>query len=630
MAKSNFLTRTSAAVLAALTLSLPLASSCSRGGGSGESSGDVTDLVLGTDVNENGVIYNTSEEKGYLNKISELNTAEGTPDSHAGETATSFLMLNNRETWKPKVGNIGTPYYPRVKKLANGKYLMTFNDGPQGPDVYYRIGDSLSNWSSPAILFKEEPGVHEGHTRRYAAADSVVLQDGTILVAATYWEGGCYSTDFGNSGTVMKKSTDNGKTWSEAKVIYKGISWEPCLVQLKSGEIQCYLTHIAPYCVWYGYHPSLRSSGSAIIRSFDGGETWTPNVTDPPYEADRVMQTYIGMRDGKKIFNDQMPVAVELNNGDIACVCESIDLSGNYRTMLGVTHDNWAKPLGATEAGPEDKFCFESTINCYGPYIRQMLSGETVVSMSASGMELFMGDETAHNFRNIGQVNFDGLQTGGWDSLEVLNPHALLAVSTYRSGSDKTQYAVLLNTYYLNHRINATKSAVKVDGTSGDWKDNTDALFVGSRTQAQASLRVGHDDDNLYFLVERLDDYLSESGDTMTLFFSADAGTTIYRLTIDPIGKVTLEKKVGDGYEAVSGEIQSAITLFGNFENRGKDDGYLAEIAVPKSLITSDGSGKLRLNAELSNVDKGETALKEKVFPEDRGDLSKAGTVVLD
>ena len=66
-----------------------------------------------------------------LKKISELNPAHST-DSHAGECGASRLMPDFRETLTlegqsdPAISS--KVYYPRVKKLANGKYLLLHMD----------------------------------------------------------------------------------------------------------------------------------------------------------------------------------------------------------------------------------------------------------------------------------------------------------------------------------------------------------------------------------------------------------------------------------------------------------------------------------------------------------------------
>ena len=40
----------------------------------------------------------------------------------------------------------------------------------------------------------------------------------------------------------MRRSTDNGVTWSEPVSVYQGVNWEPYLLELSSGEIHCYFT----------------------------------------------------------------------------------------------------------------------------------------------------------------------------------------------------------------------------------------------------------------------------------------------------------------------------------------------------------------------------------------------------
>ena len=155
------------------------------------------------------------------------------------------------------------------------------------------------------------------------------------------------------------------------------MNWEPYLMQLESGEVHCYFTHTAPYTYLYGYNNNIRSSGTALIRSFDRGVSWVPYITEPPYSADIVMQTYIGIENGKQFFNDQMPVAAELHNKSIMLACETLNLKKQFRISVGLSHDNWKTPLGREEEGPRDKFV--TLTHGSGPYVAQMKSGETVV-----------------------------------------------------------------------------------------------------------------------------------------------------------------------------------------------------------------------------------------------------------
>lgn len=73
--------------------------------------------------------------------------------------------------------------------------------------------------------------------------------------------------------------------------------------------------------------------------------------------------------------------------------------------------------------------------------------------------------------------------------------------------------------FVLNHRIDAVKREVTVDGNNKEWANTDHALFVGGKSQAQGTLRCSYDDDNIYFLLEVLDRNLLAS-DYTSLYIS--------------------------------------------------------------------------------------------------------------
>ena len=156
------------------------------------------------------------------------------------------------------------------------------------------------------MIFRDEPvslkndaGETVRDRRRHMTADAVVLANGDILVVSSYRAEQSYRKAVGDNGLVIRRSTDNGRTWLPAQRIYTGTNWEPFILQLRSGEIQVYFTHTAPKIHLDGFQ-ERRSSGIAIVRSRDNGRTWAPAVTGPPYAAHRVMQQYIGDFGGKR------------------------------------------------------------------------------------------------------------------------------------------------------------------------------------------------------------------------------------------------------------------------------------------------------------------------------------------
>ena len=272
--------------------------------------------------------------------IRDLNTAAPVTDSHAGECATYRLAPSYRDTvtldGKSNPAISRKVYYPRVKKLPDGSYFLVHMDMRLGGSIYASHSADLRHFTPRVALLAGHDVLRDGEEDRfvYATPDAAVLPNGDLLVVCQWRYSKGYSKDAKNCGLMTLRSRDGGKTFEKEKVVYVGRCWEPYMLVLSSGEVQIYFSHTAPK---FYEDPSLladslikTSSGSALIRSFDNGETWTPDVKDAPYAAHRVSQSYICTTSGgTKCFTDQMATAVELGNGDIAFSCESD--CGDYR-----------------------------------------------------------------------------------------------------------------------------------------------------------------------------------------------------------------------------------------------------------------------------------------------------------
>ena len=278
-----------------------------------------------------------------------------------------------------------------------------------------------------------------------------------------------------------------------------------------------------------------------------------------------------------------------LNNTDtIALAMESMFVRDGEDVLYITTaysDDNWAVGLGLDEEGPADKQ--ENMWHGAAPYLRQFPSGETVLSYNQKRFQIRLGDSLAREF---GDPLFPLNGTGRWGSLELIQSHIVVGTMAYVFEDKSEQNRIMISQNVLNHRIDAPRARIRVDGDNTDWDDATDALFVGSDSQAQAAVRPAKDDDNLYFLVERLDADLSD-GDTVELYL-ADSGsdtldTNTLRLTVGPNGLMGAARFDGSDFaEIEAGGIQAAVTLQGTVGNDGDEDtGYLVEVAVPRSLL---------------------------------------------
>ena len=141
----------------------------------------------------------------------------------------------------------------------------------------------------------------------------------------------------------------------------------------------------------------------------------------------------------------------------------------------------------------------------------QLPSGETVLSYeSSSKYTLKIGDATARNFGSAYQP-FSG---GYWGSFCIIDSHTLVGTNIKAK-----EGPVQMAQFVLNHRIDAVKRKVTIDGNNKEWANTDHALFVGSKSQAQGTLRCSYDDDNIYFLLEVLDRNLLAS-DYASLYVS--------------------------------------------------------------------------------------------------------------
>lgn len=560
-----------------------------------------------------------------ISAIGELNSDPAVLDSHAGEKGAG-LELDYRNAVSIRATALGTntAFYPRLKKLSDGSLILFYNTGQTGPSIMYMKSTDGVEWSKPKFLAESE-SLAGGDRTLYATADAVELQNGDLLVAYSYRTEKTYTKDLSKSGIALRISKDKGETWSEPKPIYVGMNWEPHLLQDKNGTVYCTFTHTAPYVHLYGYNNTIRSSGAAIVRSADNGETWTPEVTGAPYAAQRVMQSYIGMLDGRKIFNDQMPVMLQLNSGKLMIACESRQLDNKYYISIGYSDDGWAKELGLEEVGPEERST--NLFRGAGPYLSQFPSGETVLSYANNSFLVKLGDAEGKSFGKEDKPFASISSTVMWGTLEKDTDHSVYgAFEDKRTVNNNSLTFITYGKMYLNHRINAKSMKVPLTADPEDWKDNTDALFIGSVSQAQSAYRFACDGDKVTVLVERLDRKLCED-DKDILFLGAEGATEFLKITVNSEGVDRVQLYNGKAYENVADE---KVAFAVNVVSEGNKDGrgYVVEFTLDKSLIPGLAD-TLKVNAQLTNVDDGEKFENDTFAHTSMTDVSTWQTVVL-
>lgn len=568
----------------------------------------------------------TSESvKLTLTPFSELNASDEALNSHADDWQDAVLSLNYRSIVKVGASVIGTdnPSYGRIVKLADGTYILTAHDyysGGNGSTVYWATSPDLENWTSQGKLFSPYSVTNlrgQEATRLYTNGFGKTLKNGDVLMFASFRTTGTYAfwqwRD--EQGIEMRRSTDNGKTWSDPVEVYRGPNWEAIMLEDADGVLELYFSESRPWIS--GSH-----SGTSMVRSTDGGKTWLPQLGSEPYRV--IRHTWYDEHQDKWLFTDQMPGLIILNGSrQKAGIFESahdyptngkvnFNISfawspedGNWNYIEGEEKNGSGLDVKTAPVGPADR-----AIDLWkggAPSIQQFPSGETVVSYGESTyLWQRIGDSRAKNFGD----EFKLLPaTGSWGSMLVDNPHEL--VTYMRNSSDNRNVNVTICKEALNHRIAASGHAVSADGDNSEWLKSDDALFVGGKCQAQATLRCAADADNIYFLVECLDENVSKD-DYMQVFIAPSDASRLtgksMRFKIGPNGLRTQGIYAGGWVEKELGATASARYDATLSDASDTDNGWLAELAVPRSSVNVV-DGKIKVNLALFDMEGGEDAI---------------------
>ena len=552
--------------------------------------------------------------------IAELNTG-GTDGDHMADdynTATveadfrSKVLLNSATTGSFRYDSA---FYPRVKKVRDDLYLLLYHYTQTGQHLYYATSRDGVHWNAPEVLYNRvdhkfvyEYGDRTGQTDGYYAVnpDAVVLDNGEILCAYSVRPFNGYETYIELNGLDLIRGTvteDGRIKWSAPTRVYTGQNWEASFLKHDDGRIELYFTQIAPYISEYGYDKSYRSSGTAMLVSTDNGYTWTPSIQPGDknnYRATTVFQQLVGTRNNLPYFCGQMPVAVSLANGKTMLAVEIRRLlQQKYDISYALSgEDGVWKALDFTEEGPDTTKA--NYITGASPYLARFTSGEVVMTY-ATGNRLWscLGAPDGSEFSAAFSILPDA--PGFWGSVERVGSHAMLFTNQATSSDGKTSGIAMIRGY-LNHRINAPKYTVTVDGYTNDWENNTDAFFVGSATQAQVTLRTAHDDDNLYFLVSRLDECITDR-DTATVCI-ADGAASDYRITVGPDGIRSIDYyQNGAKQKTLTGGTAAVRVLGTPNNNEDKDEGFVVEFSIPKALVGMTGKKSFQARLALVNWD---------------------------
>ncbi len=475
--------------------------------------------------------------------------------------------------------------YPRIKKMADGKYIMFYHGGQYGSRIWSVTSPDLKTWSTPVMHYSPVRVTVDGEDdwRRFVNMDAVVLRSGDILAVCSYRAAGHYG-EGKDGGLMLIRSSDNGKTWTEPQKIYDGVNWEAYLLELPDGRIQCYFTDPIP---------QTRNSGTSLIVSEDGGYTWSRKIRvcrQYKYDYDGPNTEYTG----QKIYTDQMPCFRVLNDGKtIAGFLEArletpLSVTGaSYCKMSMVWNDGleW-KDLGEESAGPEKRVT--NFMKGGSGYMATFPSGEVVISCNSDSRFMLKvldrNAECPYGSIWIEDWMYPFPGKGFWGSVETDSPVTLV-------GAMHDDTGIQIERFWLNHRIDAASEDVTVDGNASEW-GTSQALYLASESGTETIFRSARDADNLYLAVETACPSDNQVHELYLKFNnSSKSGTVTVRIT--PSGEVT----------ASGAEIGWASSKAVAKDGR---DGVVTELGIPLSVLEAGDGDYIRFFAKA--VTSGSTA----------------------
>lgn len=559
-----------------------------------------------------------------LTPFGELNAGPQTLDSHASVWEESVLVPEHytyRNLYKETL-SVSSPHYTRMTRLADGSWILLYHDENNatvnGRGVFYTTSTDMKKWEKGQPLFAERPikTVQGGsNTRLYTNGYVLVLRSGEVLAIASFR----LQSDYGNvnnqvnHGIALRRSSDNGLTWSAEQEIYHGTNWEAQLLELEDGELQCYFSESRPWIS--GGH-----SGTGMIRSTDGGKTWNPTGEDRvgnPYTIAREM--YVNIDNGKTCYTYQMPAILKLNDGDkyVGAFETAKNNASGYGISFAYSDTFWTEIVDsdgsypvvtAEKCGPADRvnYCWTGA----SPTLMQFPSGETVVGYGTNWNGSYhllyrMGDSQARNF---GSAVCALPNMGSWGQVSLIGTHEMCAVN--RDSQISTKHGLSYEIYALNHSICPTSRKVTVDGRNSEWSSRDEALFCGAAQDAHATLRCSYDEKNVYFLVEVMDEDIS-SDDHIDLFIAPYLSSRLdgccVKISADRRGLISEATYDGTDWTGAFGGAVSHGGFEGTLDSSSDlDEGYLCEVSVPRSAIDLE-DGCMRVNLAVTKASTGVT-----------------------
>lgn len=347
----------------------------------------------------------------------------GTTDPGKDTAAVTKTIVWDQQTLRRVSSSAGGERYcgyARMVQLSDGSLLCVYE--ADGSVVTVRSSDGGTTWSAPATVAARKPGIN------MAVPDILKLADGGLLVM---YNPRPYQIDPSRRfGIAVRKSTDNGKTWGDEKIVYQAGHqfengcWEPAAIQLPNGQIQLFFAN-------EGLYTASEEQNISLLRSDDNGNTWTATP--------EIVSFRQGSRDG-------MPVPLLLKNSNKIIVAIEDNGFTNFKPYLltNTTEENWKRTISATDKNRRYALSapLSDAVYAGAPYIRQLSTGETILSyqgtefrrsnaMNHADMKVVLSDHQAAGFGSRSIPFLIGSDKSAlWNSLAVLDDDTIIALTS--------------------------------------------------------------------------------------------------------------------------------------------------------------------------------------------------------